>query len=62
MATALLHGFDLVDLCAIRDKLFEVSAAPIPSQITELKTKERRFTKTIEKTEAVDAVMEFIKK
>lgn len=43
------------------DKLFELSATPIPKQILELKNKERRFTKIIEKTETVQVVFDFIK-
>ncbi len=43
------------------DKLFEVSASPIPKQILELKQKEKRFTKVVEKTQTVDVVLDFIK-
>ena len=41
--------------------LFEQTANPIPKQIAELKTKEKRFTSVIEKGKTVDAVMDFIK-
>ena len=34
---------------------------PVPNQINELKTKERRFNKVIEKDQTVQAVMEFVK-
>ena len=44
------------------DKLFELSATPIPNQIIELKTKEKRFNSVIDKTQTFDAVMEFIAK
>ena len=44
------------------DKLLELSATPIPKQILELKTKEIRFSKVIDKTETFDAVMDFISK
>ena len=37
------------------------TANPIPKQISELKTKERRFTQVIEKGKTVEAVMDFIK-
>ncbi len=43
-------------------KLYELSASPIPKQISELKNKQKIFNDVIEKTQAVDAVMEFIKK
>ena len=41
--------------------LFEISANPIPQQISGLKNKEKRFTKVIEKTETAQQVLEFIK-
>ena len=37
------------------------TAMPVPNQINELKTKERRFNKVIEKDQTVQAVMEFVK-
>ena len=40
--------------------LYEQTATPIPNQILELKTKERRFTKVIDKNDTVNAVMEFV--
>jgi len=42
--------------------LNEETAAPIPEQITALGTKTRRFNKVIDRTQTVDAVMEFISK
>lgn len=44
------------------EKLCEITAAPIPKQITELKIKEKRFTKVVEKNMAAEQVMEFINK
>ena len=43
------------------DKLFELSASPIPNQILQLKQKEKRFTKVVEKTQTVEEVLDFIK-
>ncbi len=42
-------------------ELEDLTAMPIPEQIKELKNKEKRFTKVIEKDQAFDAVLEFIK-
>ncbi len=42
--------------------LSSTTAMPVPEQINELKTKERRFTKVIDKNETVDVVYEFITK
>jgi len=44
------------------EKLYEETAAPIPKSLLSLKSKERRFTKVIDRTETVSAVMEFIDK
>ena len=44
------------------NKLYEQTAAPIPEQIVALKNKEKRFNGVIERTETVDAVMNFIAK
>lgn len=41
-------------------ELYNESAAPIPTQISELKEKQKRFNKVIDKTETVDSVMQFI--
>ena len=41
--------------------LFEQTANPIPKQISELKTKQKRFTLVIEKDKTVESVMDFIK-
>ena len=56
-----IDGKAPVDAFKSADKLYELSAAPIPEQIKELKTKERRFNSTIDKTKAVEAVMSFVK-
>ena len=50
-----------LDAFKCADKLFEISASPIPNQILELKQKEKRFTKVIEKTQTVDVVLDFVK-
>ncbi len=50
-----------IDAFKCADKLFEISANPIPKQILELKQKEKRFTKVIEKTQTVDVVFDFVK-
>ncbi len=46
-------------LCA--NKIFEISACPIPTQISLLKNKKKRFNNVIEKEQTVDAVIDFIK-
>ncbi len=72
LSTASPYKFAHDVLSAISDKapedafkcanlLFEQTANPIPKQISELKTKEKRFTLVIEKSKTVDAVMDFIK-
>ncbi len=72
LSTASPYKFAHDVLSAISDKtpedafkcanlLFEQTANPIPKQIAELKTKEKRFTQVIEKSKTVDAVMSFIK-
>ena len=43
------------------DMLEMETAMPVPNQIKELKTKERRFNNVIEKDQTVQAVMEFVK-
>ncbi|MBE7081954.1 MAG: threonine synthase [Clostridiales bacterium] len=50
-----------LDAFKCADKLFEITAMDIPKQILELKQKEKRFTKVIEKTQTVDVVLDFIK-
>ena len=57
-----IEGKAPADAFKSADKLYEISAIPVPYQIQELKEKERRFTNTIDKTQTVEAVMEFIKK
>ena len=44
------------------NKLYETTACPIPQQILELKTKQVRFNQIIDKTQTVEAVMQFINK
>ena len=44
------------------NKLYEVSALPVPDQLVALKTKEKRFTQIINRTETLNAVIEFIGK
>ena len=56
-----IEGKAPVDAFKCADKLFEISASPIPKQILELKQKEKRFTKVIEKTQTVDVVFDFVK-
>ncbi len=41
-------------------KLYVETATPIPEQISALESKEKRFTKVIERDKTVEAVMEFI--
>ncbi len=41
------------------EKLFELSAFPIPQQILELKNKEKRFSLVIDKSQTYDVVYEF---
>lgn len=73
LSTASPYKFACDVLKAINDKsikdafkasemLSEVSAMPIPEQILELKTKEKRFNEVIEKNDTVDAVYKFISK
>ncbi len=44
------------------NKLSELTAAPIPEQILELKNKQVRFQQVIDRNETVSAVLEFIKR
>ncbi len=46
-------------LCA--EKLYSLTAMPVPEQIRSLKGKERRFNKVIERNETEKAVLEFVK-
>ncbi len=43
------------------NKLYEVTATPIPEQILALKSKEQRFLEVIDRKDTVSAVMQFIK-
>lgn len=71
LSTASPYKFPHDVLCAIEGtapedafksaiKLEEISAAPIPEQIKNLKNKERRFVKVIAKEQVVDNVFDFI--
>ena len=44
------------------NKINEITAAPIPEQIIELKTKKIRFNNVIDKNKTADSVLEFINK
>ena len=57
-----LTGKNELDAFKAAEKLYNETATPIPEQIRLLKTKERRFNKVIEKTQTVQAVMDFISK
>ena len=57
-----LTGKNEKDAFKAAEKLFNLTACPIPEQISLLQTKERRFNTVIEKTETVNAVMDFITK
>lgn len=57
-----LTGKNELDAFKATEKLFNQTATPIPEQIKTLKTKEKRFTTVIEKTETLNAVLEFINK
>ncbi len=56
-----IEGNAPIDAFKCANKLFEISANPIPKQISDLKQKEKRFTKVIKKSQTVDEVFEFIK-
>ena len=56
-----INGKAPADAFMCADKLFELSANPIPKQILELSQKEKRFTKVIEKSQTVEVVLDFIK-
>ena len=57
-----INGKKIVDAFTASYTLEDLTAMPIPEQIKGLSTKVKRFTKVIEKEQAFDAVMEFIKK
>ncbi len=56
-----ITGEKCVDAFKASRKLLEETATPIPNQILELENKQKRFSKVIDRTQTVDAVMEFIK-
>ncbi len=43
------------------NKLYEVTATPIPKQILELKSKEQRFMQVVDRKDTLSAVVQFIK-
>ena len=51
---------NLKDAFKASELLSEESAMPIPQQISELKGKEKRFTKVVDRTETVESVFEFV--
>ena len=55
-----INGKAPEDAFKCANMLYEQTATPIPNQILELKAKERRFTKVINKNDTVNAVMEFV--
>lgn len=57
-----LSGKAPIDAFACANKLSELTAEPIPAQILQLKEKARRFTKTVDKTDILNSVIEFINK
>ena len=57
-----ISGIAPEDAFKSANKLSEETAAPIPTQIKELKEKEKRFNSVIERTAVAQAVMEFIAK
>ena len=57
-----IDGNAPIDAFKSTDKLNEITAAPIPEQIIELKTKKIRFNTVIDKTQTFDSVLEFISK
>ncbi|MBR2870227.1 MAG: threonine synthase [Clostridia bacterium] len=56
-----VSGKTVKDPFVCAQKLLEETALPIPNQILSLKEKERRFTETISKEQAVDVVLQFAK-
>ncbi len=55
-------GKRVADAFKASEMLSQISAMPVPAQITELKTKEKRFNKVIDKKDAVNAVFGFVDK
>ncbi len=54
-----ISGKSVKDPFTAAQTLETLSAAPIPSQISQLKTKEKRFSKVIDKAETVEEVYDF---
>ncbi len=57
-----ITGKTTKDAFVAADKLNSETAFPIPENITNLKTKQKRFNEVIEKDQTVDAIMRFIGK
>ena len=57
-----INGSAPTDAFKCAYKLNEQTANPIPNQISQLKTKEKRFNKVINKNDTVSAVMEFVQR
>lgn len=57
-----ITGKSVSDAFVAAEKLSEISATEVPEQISALKKKEERFNSVVEKSETVDAVMEFIER
>ncbi|MBE7087378.1 MAG: threonine synthase [Clostridiales bacterium] len=55
-----ITGKSVSDAFKGADMLMNETAMPIPTQISTLKTKEKRFTKVIDKTETLNAVIDFL--
>ena len=56
-----ISGKSVADAFKASEMLCDVSAMPVPSQISELKNKKRRFTTVIDKKDAVKSVFDFVK-
>ncbi len=57
-----ITGMDIKDAFKCAEKLQEETAFEIPTQITELRTKQKRFTDVIDRDKTVEAVMDFVNK
>lgn len=55
-----IMGEKLADPFKCADRLFNCTACPLPKQITELKTKEKRFSLVINKKDAEKSVFDFV--
>lgn len=57
-----INGKAPEDAFKCAQKLFELSALPVPEQLVALKTKDKRFTQVVERTDALKEIMDFIGK